>query len=234
MTDASTPAPAAGERIQRFRFRVVAPDGRELVSDVVAVSFPLPPAAAPASQTQAQAGAEAAKGVPEPGKDLEFPVSAIYAAVRCQKQGALHSEIERHGTKYSFAALSLEYEVLVPTDAASGHRSGKKQHRPLSMTKAWGAASPQLFQALVTNEVLDSVEIDCYGNSKDGKEELVHKLKLTNASVASFRQQAGGAYADKAGRGTGGDLETVAFAFEKIEHLSPKGDVVASDALGGS
>jgi hypothetical protein len=52
---------------------------------------------------------------------------------------------------------------------------------------------------------------------------------LENAGTASFRQQVVGV-----GRGTGGEVETVAFAFEKIEHLSPKGDVVASDALGGS
>jgi len=232
VTDTNSPAPAVGERIQRFRFRVVAPDGRELVSDVVAVSFPLPPAA-PASQTQS--GAAAAKGpdtAPEAGKDLEFPVSAIYVAVRGQTQGNLHSEIERHGTKYSFAAQSLEYQVVVPIDPAAGQRSGKRQHRPVSLTKAWGAASPQLFQALVTNEVLDSVEIDCYGRSKEGKEELVHKLKLTNASVASFRQFTAPA-AGTAGRATGNDLETVGFAFEKIEHQSPKGDVVASDTAGG-
>lgn len=229
MTDTNSPAPAAGERIQRFRFRVVAPDGRELVSDVVAVRFPLPPASAPAPQTQTQADAGKGKDIPEPAKDLEFPVTAIYAAVRGQKQGVLHSEIEHQGIKYSFAALSLEYEVLVPTDAASGQRSGKTQHRPVALTKGWGAASPQLFQALVANEALESVEIDCYGRSRAGREELVHKLKLTNASVASFRQQVQGASVDKAGRGGSGDLETVAFTFEKIEHQSPKGDVVASD-----
>jgi type VI secretion system secreted protein Hcp len=222
VSDTGGSAPAESERIQRFRFRVVAADGRELVSDVVAVRLPPPtlqsqPVPAPAKSAEAPA---------EQDKDLEFPVSAIFVAVHGQKQGAFKAETGGPGHKDSFAALSLEYEVGVARDPATGHSAGRKQHRPVSISKKWGAASPQLFQALVGNEVLESVEIDCYGRSKDGKEELVHKVKLTNAGIASIRQ-VGGISAGSAG----GELETVAFAFEKIEHMSPKGAVVASDDL---
>src|SRR5215467_1810542 len=59
MTAKNEPAAAAEERTQRFRFRVVAPDGRELVSDVVAVRFPLSPQPDPASQAGAAKAAEA-------------------------------------------------------------------------------------------------------------------------------------------------------------------------------
>ena len=233
MTDDEASASAPAERTQRFRFRVVAPDGRELVSEVVAVRFPLPPAQDPASQPTTAKGAGAAAPDTSKEKDLEFPVSAIYVAVKGQTQGPFHTEVEHHGRKYSFAAHSLEYALIVPRDAATGQTTGQRQHRPVTVIRDWGAASPQLFQALVSNEGLETVEFDCYGISKDGKEQLVHKVKLTNASVCSFRQ-VGNASAGAKKAGTSGDLETVAFAFEKIEHLSPKGTEMGSDTFGGS
>jgi len=124
--------------------------------------------------------------------------------------------------EHQFAALALDYELLLP-HAATGLPSGKRQHSPVSVVKEWGAASPQLFQALVTNEVLETVEIECHGVLEDGTKGIVHKLMLWNANVASIRQSAGG---DAGPR----ELETVAFSFEAIEHLSPKGETFAKDS----
>ena len=180
------------EKVQRFRFRVVSPDGRELLSDVAHVVFPAPP----------------------------FRVTEIFVAARGQRMGALKGESTGEKNKNQFAALSLEYELRSPRDAASGQPSGKRQHSPVSIVKEWGAASPQIFQALANNEVLGTVDIDCYGVLEDGKTGLVHKLKLSNAAVSSIEQRG-----DAGGR----DLETVAFTFQKIEQLSPAGTVLASD-----
>jgi type VI secretion system secreted protein Hcp len=231
MTAKKEPAGAAEERTQRFRFRVVAPDGRELVSDVVEVRFPLSAQAAATLSSQPAKGADPAAARQAEDPDLELPVSAIYVAVKGKKQGNFHVESVHQGRKYSFAAHSLEYELIIARDAASGHATGQRQHHPVTVTRDWGAASPQLFQALVANEVLETVEFDCYGISKDGKEQLVHKVKLTNAAVCSFRQ-VGSISKGATKAGTSGDLETVAFTFEKIEHLSPKDAVTASDSLG--
>ena len=189
--------------VQRYRFRVVAPDGRELLSEVVHVDVP-------ASHAQAA--------------DSSYPVQAIVVALKGKKQGQLQGE-GAHAGKHQFAALALDYQVQSPRDRATGQPAGKRQHSPLAIVKEWGAATPQIFQALVTNEVLESVEIDCYGRSKEGKETLVHKLKLTNASVASIRQSGGAQLRP----GDPAELETVAFVFEKIEQTSLPGGVVASD-----
>src|SRR5438128_8605965 len=96
-------SPAAAERVQRFRFRVVAPDGRELVSDVVQVQFPAPPeraavaarvdaslsqADASAPQAQAPEGVLAAKEQPAPQPPTgRFRVSAIVVSVHGTRQG---------------------------------------------------------------------------------------------------------------------------------------------------
>ena len=194
------------EGVQRFRFRVVGPDGTELISDVVHVQQP-PPA------------------------EQGFPVTAIFVAVKGKTQGFFKGEGGRDADKHDkqqFAALALDYQVKSPRDSATGQASGKRQHLPLSVVKEWGAATPQLFQALVTNEVLETVDIDCYGHSAEGKEAIAHRVKLSNAHVVSIQQVGGTKAASHPGLR---ELETVAFAFEKIEHQSPDGAVLASDDL---
>src|ERR1700693_581 len=191
---------APGERVQRFRFRVVAPDGRELVSDIAQVRFP-----------------------PKTAGEANFRVTQIFVAVKGRKLGALEGGTPREGTQHQFAALSLDSELRSPRDLASGQASGKRQHSPVSIVKEWGAASPQLFQALGGNEVLETVDIDCYGVLANGETAIVHQLKLANAGVSSIRQSAGGEAGPR-------ELETVAFTFEELEHLSPAGAVLASDA----
>ena len=261
MSDRNKQAPA--ERVQRFRFRVVAPDGRELVSDVAQVHYPAPDplqaesAAALAAvgperrevsaaaqlaqmhdrapapvQTQPAAALVMAEPVPVPvGPALQpapkagnFRVSAILVSARGQMQGVLKGESKRERHEHQFAALTLDYELRTPRDASTGHASGKHQHSPVTIVKPWGAASPQLFSALVKNEALQTVEIDCYGLSDEGKEGLVHKVKLTNARVASIKQVAG-----RSGHPDLPELETVAFTFQKIEHMTPDDAVLASD-----
>jgi len=189
------------ERVQRFRFRVVGPDGTELISDVVHVQQP-------------------------PSAEQGFPVTAIFVAVKGKTQGSFKGEGATD--KQQFAALALDYEVKSPRDSATGQASGKRQHLPLSVVKEWGAATPQLFQALVTNEVLETVDIDCYGHSAEGKEAIAHRVKLSNAHVVSIQQVGGTKAASPPGLR---ELETVAFAFEKIELSSPDGAVLASDDL---
>jgi len=258
MSDRDKEAPA--ERVQRFRFRVVAPDGRELVSDVAQVHYPAPapvqarPAAAlvdvaPARRERVsdvaqvdrrapaplQAEPAAALVVAEPvaapvepasepaPKAGNFRVSAIFVSVRGQRQGVLKGESKRKEHEHQLAALTLDYELRVPRDSSTGHVSGKHQHSLLVIVKQWGAASPQLFSALVNSELLPTVEIDCHGFS-DEREGLVHRVKLTNARVVSIKQVAG-----RSARPDLPELETVAFNFQKIEHMTPENAVLASD-----
>lgn len=40
--------------------------------------------------------------------------------------------------------LSADYDVKAPRDVATGQASGKRMHKPLTVIKEWGAATPQL------------------------------------------------------------------------------------------
>jgi type VI secretion system Hcp family effector len=213
-------SPASGkppdDGVRRFRFRVVAPDGRELISDVVEVSFPTaemigyPPLAVIASSDEAQKTVEQ--------ETPAYPVRQIWVSGKGKKLGALKGESDRSNKKDRFEALSLEYEV-------GWSRDMKRQHHPFEITKQWGAASPQLFSALVTNEVLETILFECYGVSPNGQEAIAHTVKLTNASVVGIRQ-----FVTRVG-GVASEVETVAFTFEKIEYSSAKGTTLAADEI---
>ena len=50
------------------------------------------------------------------------------------------------------------------------------------------AATPQLFQALVTNEVLRSVLFEFVRSGEDGTEQIFQTIRLTNVGVAAIKQ----------------------------------------------
>jgi type VI secretion system secreted protein Hcp len=131
----------------------------------------------------------------------------------------------------------FNYLVKVPRDAATGALSGKRQHAPVVLTKEWGAASPQLFQALFSNEVLKSVVFEFYQTSQaTGEEELAILVKLTNATVVEIHQysaDAGPAATAKHTSGSGAPrFEDVSFMFGGIEIQHLAGKTMAVDQIG--
>jgi type VI secretion system secreted protein Hcp len=106
---------------------------------------------------------------------------------------------------------SISYSVSTPRDAASGLATGRRQHKPVCVVRVPLATSGTLVQMLLTNEVVKSATFDTSAGIK---------IKLTNASVASYRL-----VEDK-------DLEEICFAFQGIE-ISAKGGPVATDSPSG-
>jgi type VI secretion system secreted protein Hcp len=114
---------------------------------------------------------------------------------------------------------SLGHEIVSPRDAASGLPTGKRQHKPFTITKRIDKASVQLFQALVRNENLTSVEFDLLSRAGGPAYATV---KLTNASIASRT-------AGDAGKTNHHDLETIEFTYQKIEWTFVDGGITAED-----
>jgi len=107
--------------------------------------------------------------------------------------------------------IGFSHEVISPRDAASGLPTGKRQHKPLVITKELDKTSPLLMAALFTNETLD-VSIDLTVPGKGAHAVTVH---LTNASLASRSQE--------------GTSETVSFTYKKITWTWNDGGIVAED-----
>jgi len=128
--------------------------------------------------------------------------------------------------------------VTSPRDAASGQASGKRQYQPVTIVKAWGAASPQGLTACATNEVLTEVDIDFTRPSPTGQEVIYQTVRLTNASVsqiARFTGRPDGGEDTPASGHTGTatmmELERWAFTFQKIEVQDADGKTSFTDSL---
>ena len=112
----------------------------------------------------------------------------------------------------------FSYAVKSPRDVATGQASGKRQHGPIVVTKVVGTASPQIFQALTTNELLKSVGIELPGGEGSG-----YTIKLSNATVSEIKQ-----YTEVL-NGQALVLEDVSFTFQKIEVQDPGTKTMAID-----
>jgi type VI secretion system secreted protein Hcp len=156
---------------------------------------------------------------------LTLPASPAYAAVDAYmqiegvKQGQFKGEATHKGSDKWIPVLSFSASVESPRDAATGQASGKRQHKPIKITKEVGEASPQLLRALNTGEVLRSVVIEFVRPGPKGKEEVYEAVRLENALVDGIQ---------KSGK-TAHETEQISLTYEKIEVTKANGKNTASD-----
>jgi type VI secretion system secreted protein Hcp len=143
-------------------------------------------------------------------------------------QKSLKGESTRTAHKAKAPCISFEYAVTSPRDVATGLASGKRQHKPVIVTKELGASTPQLFQACVTNEVLTSVLFEFIHTTAEGKEEIYYTIKLTNATISSVRQFTAEAAKHEETAATH-ELEEISFTFQKLDMEHTVAKTAATD-----
>ncbi|HEV8098016.1 MAG TPA: type VI secretion system tube protein TssD [Gaiellaceae bacterium] len=153
-----------------------------------------------------------------------------YVKIKGAKQGQFKGEGSQKGSAQggTIPLLRFASSAEAPRDAASGMASGKRQWQPIRLTKQWGAASPQLLQALSTNEQLTSVVFEFYRPDPAGKQQLHYRVTLQNAFVSSISSSLDltlAAGAPAAGR----ELEDVALTFQSIKVEDVADKVTATD-----
>jgi type VI secretion system secreted protein Hcp len=152
---------------------------------------------------------------------------AFYVSIEGQKQGKFRGSVNG-GKPGRIAGIRFSAETTSPRDAATGMASGKRQHKPITITKEWDASSPQLFRAIVTNEVLKTILFEFVRTDPGGKEHVHYTIKLTNAAVADVRSYLD--LTDTSGDPYDGhELEDVAFTFQTIEVADQDGKTTAAD-----
>jgi hypothetical protein len=72
-----------------------------------------------------------------------------------------------------------EYQVTSPRDASTGQASGKRMHKPFTIVKEWGAASPQLL-AMKTGYDVKKVE-GTGARGKTSMDDSWSPISLSNA-----------------------------------------------------
>jgi len=151
----------------------------------------------------------------------------FYVTIEGTKQGTFKGDPAKVGGASSarITVLTFNYGVMTPHDPATGQGTGKRQHSPVSFTKEWSAATPQLYIALCTNETLKSVLFEFVEADAHGIQQVSHAIRLTNATISSMRFDVQG---QALGAGlTTRDLEEISMVFQKIEIVS--GQTSASD-----
>jgi len=140
----------------------------------------------------------------------------FYITVEGTKTGKFKGESERSEHKDKLPAVYFESAVVSPRDASSGRSSGKRVHEPIIFRKKVGASTPQFANTLVKNEVLKSVLFEFVHTNKEGKEEVVFTIKLSDATVTAQKIQLPDVDDLESGRSK--DLtEEIQLSFKKIE-----------------
>ncbi|MFE8035215.1 type VI secretion system tube protein TssD [Thiohalocapsa marina] len=71
-------------------------------------------------------------------------------------------------------------------DPGSGLPTGKRQHRPVTITKKLDALSPLLFQAAVSNQTLTSMECSFHRVLHKRSQELYFRITLTQPRIVDL------------------------------------------------
>jgi type VI secretion system secreted protein Hcp len=164
----------------------------------------------------------------------------FYVSIKGMKLGQFKGESVKGNRKDKWiSGLGFEYEIKSPRDAATGQPSGRRQHSPITIVKEWGAATPQIFTALVANEVLSQVVFEFVKTNKSGEEYVFHKITLTDGAVSQIKQFTGGdastegaTSAKHTAAGKRLEMEAVSFTFHKIEVENLDGKTSAMDDWG--
>ena len=145
-----------------------------------------------------------------------------YLTLEGQTQGQIQGGVTQAGREGTIEIYGFSHEVISPRDAASGLPTGKRQHKPFSVTKALDKSTPRLLNAWSNNETIANFRLDMWRPSRAGKEFQYYTIELVNATIVSIALNAG------AGR-TDPHTETVSFAYEKIKVTWQDGGITAED-----
>ena len=151
-----------------------------------------------------------------------------FLKVTGQKQGLITGSVTEKGKEGTIAVLAIEHSIISPRDAASGLPTGKRMHSPLVIVTHIDKSTPLLYNALVNNENLPTVELDFYKPKANGKDTLYFTIKLTNANISSVKQTNLNSDDDPQ-LGLFGEYEEVAFTYQKIQWTWIDGGITAQD-----
>jgi type VI secretion system secreted protein Hcp len=142
-----------------------------------------------------------------------------YMSVKGKNQGQFKGESDKGARSDKWTeVLGFQMQSLRPVDAGSGKPTGARTHKPIVISKQFGAASPQLLSAHWSGEVLDEVVIEIVGGPGKGKgadEPVAQRITLTNATISSVERFSGGVKKPEAPSSK--YLEQYSFSYAKVD-----------------
>lgn len=150
--------------------------------------------------------------------------SALYLKIKGVK-GDIKGDVTEKGKEGLIQVVTFQHEITVPRDAASGQATGKRQHKPLSITKLIDKSTPILMAALTKNESLSEVTLSIYRPSAKGAgtNELWYTIELKDVVISGISTTWD---ADKKQ-----SREDVSFTYQKIKWTFAEGNVTFEEDL---
>ena len=150
-----------------------------------------------------------------------------YLKLTGKTQGEIKGSNTQKGREDQIMVIGYNHEVVSPRDAASGLPTGKRQHKPLTITKEIDQATPLLMQALVTNEQVTKAQLFFWTTDAAGAEKQHYTIELENASIAGIRSEMLNNKVEENMRHK--EREHVSFCYQKITWIWNDGGKSASD-----
>ena len=150
-----------------------------------------------------------------------------YMRLKGDTQGDIKGSVTQKGREDSIMVIGFNHEVVAPRDAASGLPTGKRQHKPLTITKELDKSSPLIMNVLTNNENISEWELRFWQPSKSGQEVQYYTIQLINASVAGIRtEMLNNKYPENMQHR---EREHVSFTYQKIIWTWEDGGITAED-----
>ncbi|MEM9383907.1 MAG: Hcp family type VI secretion system effector [Pseudomonadota bacterium] len=120
----------------------------------------------------------------------------------------------QEGHEDEILVQGFNHTVLIPTNPQNGQPAGPRRHEQLVITKAFDKASPLLYNALTSGELLDC-EIKWFRTAADGTSEHYYTTTLTDAVIVDIT--ASMAHCQDPAMDHLGHEEQISFKYRKIE-----------------
>ena len=98
--------------------------------------------------------------------------------------------IWQEGHENEILVQAIDHRVTIPRDPQSGQPSGQRVHLPFKFTAPLNKATPLLYNALTSGEMLTKVEVKWFRTSSAGKQEHFFTTRLVDATIIDICQRA--------------------------------------------
>ena len=157
-------------------------------------------------------------------------MSEYFISIKGLKQGQFKGDQpNRVGRTDWIAGIDFAMGLEVPRDEHTGLPTGKRQWKPIQITMQWGAASPQILQALAANETLNPVIFEFTRMAPDGKEQIHQTITLTNATIVSVGRSINSDGSRQTHTRDPYELEIIELTFQKITMQDAAGGTMFTD-----
>jgi type VI secretion system secreted protein Hcp len=115
------------------------------------------------------------------------------------------------------------FQMASESSGSTGRSRGGRHQHPIVIVKEVDSASPLLWQALCSNEALQSVDLTLLrpggSGGTAGKEVVVARITLTNAFISNIKRYTPSLQGGRSEHDTD-ELEEISFIFQKIAYTN--------------